>query len=74
MTAALFQTEKSNAREAVNVTPATATATCPYPADTAGTVPCISAGAAYPHYRGIDLDAGGQVTDKWSLFGGLVPP
>ena len=71
VTAALFQTEKSNAREAVNVTPATATATCPYPADTAGTVPCISAGAAY-RIRGIDLGAGGKVTDKWSLFGGLV--
>jgi catecholate siderophore receptor len=71
LTAALFQTEKNNAREAVNVTPATATATCPYPANTAGTVPCISAGAAY-RIRGIDLGAGGKVTDKWSLFGGLV--
>ena len=71
LTAALFQTEKSNAREAVNITPATATATCPYPANTAGTVPCISAGAAY-RIRGIDLGAGGKVTDKWSLFGGLV--
>lgn len=71
LTAALFQTEKNNAREAVNVTPATATAACPYPANTAGTVPCISAGAAY-RIRGIDLGAGGKVTDKWSLFGGLV--
>jgi catecholate siderophore receptor len=71
VTAALFQTEKENARESVNVTPATATATCPYPANTAGTVPCISAGAAY-RIRGIDLGVGGKITDKWSMFGGLV--
>jgi catecholate siderophore receptor len=71
VTAALFQTEKENARESVNVTPATATATCPYPANTAGTVPCISAGAAY-RIRGIDLEASGKITDKWSVFGGLV--
>ncbi len=71
VTAALFQTEKENARESVNVTPATATATCPYPANTAGTVPCISAGAAY-RIRGIDLEVSGKITDKWSVFGGLV--
>ena len=71
VTAALFQTEKENARELVNVTPATATATCPYPANTAGTVPCISAGAAY-RIRGIDLEVSGKITDKWSVFGGLV--
>ena len=71
VTAALFQTEKTNAREAVNVTPATQTATCPYPANTAGTVPCISAGAAY-RIRGIDLGVGGKITEKWSMFGGLV--
>ena len=71
VTAALFQTEKENARESVNVTPATATARCPYPANTAGTVPCLSAGAAY-RIRGIDLEVGGKITDKWSVFGGLV--
>jgi catecholate siderophore receptor len=71
VTAALFQTEKENARESVNITPATATATCPYPANTAGTVPCISPGAAY-RIRGIDLGVGGKITDKWSVFGGLV--
>jgi len=71
VTAALFQTEKENARESVNITPATATATCPYPANTAGTVPCISAGAAY-RIRGIDLEVSGKITDKWSVFGGLV--
>jgi catecholate siderophore receptor len=71
VTGALFQTEKTNARESVNITPATATATCPYPANTAGTVPCISAGAAY-RIRGIDLEVAGKITDKWSMFGGLV--
>jgi len=68
---ALFQTEKDNAREAQNVTAATATASCPYPAGATGTVSCISAGAAYM-IRGIDLEVGGKITDKWSVFGGLV--
>ncbi|MGJ4939771.1 TonB-dependent receptor [Bradyrhizobium sp. HKCCYLS1011] len=71
VTGALFQTEKENAREAQNVTAATATATCPYPAGTTGTVSCITAGAAY-RIRGIDLGVGGKITDKWSVFGGLV--
>ena len=71
LTAAVFQTEKDNARESRNITPATATASCPYPAGSTGTVSCISAGAAY-RIRGIDLEAGGKITDKWSLFGGLV--
>jgi catecholate siderophore receptor len=73
LTAALFQTEKENARESQNITAATATAACPYPSSTpAGTtVPCISAGAAY-RIRGIDLGVGGKITDKWSMFGGLV--
>lgn len=31
----------------------------------------ISAGAAY-RIRGIDLGVGGKITDKWSVFGGLV--
>ena len=71
LTAALFQTEKDNARESQNVTAVTATAACPYPANTTGSVACISAGAAY-RIRGIDLEAGGKITDKWSVFGGLV--
>lgn len=71
LTAALFQTEKDNARELQNVTAAIATAACPYPANTTGSVACISAGAAY-RIRGIDLGAGGKITDKWSAFGGLV--
>ena len=72
VTAALFQTEKENARESQNITSAAAaTASCPYPAGTIGTVSCISAGAAY-RIRGIDLGAGGKLTDKWSIFGGLV--
>ena len=74
LTAALFQTEKENARESQNVTAATATATCPYPVTvppTTGTVSCLTAGAAY-RIRGIDLGVGGKITDKWSVFGGLV--
>jgi catecholate siderophore receptor len=71
VTAALFQTEKENAREAQNVSATTATATCPYPANTTGSVSCITAGAAY-RIRGIDLGVGGKLTDKWSVFGGAV--
>ena len=72
VTAALFQTEKDNARESRNVTAATATADCPLPVrPVAGAVSCITAGAAY-RIQGIDLGAGGKITDKWSLFGGLV--
>jgi catecholate siderophore receptor len=69
VTAALFQTEKDNARESRNVTSiATQTADCPFPGTT---VSCITAGAAY-RIRGIDLGVGGKLTDKWSVFGGLV--
>ena len=71
LTAALFQTEKDNARESRNITAATATATCPFPTGATGTVSCITAGAAYT-IRGIDLGVGGKITDKWSIFGGLV--
>ncbi|WMT78346.1 TonB-dependent receptor domain-containing protein [Bradyrhizobium sp. Ash2021] len=70
LTAALFQTEKDNARESRNITAATAAPSCPYTA-TSGAVSCISAGAAY-RIRGIDLSAGGKITDKWSVIGGLV--
>ncbi|WP_354221728.1 TonB-dependent receptor [Bradyrhizobium sp. F1.4.3] len=76
VTAALFQTEKENAREAQNITAATPAAKipagCSYspPAGTT-TVSCITAGAAY-RIRGIDLGVGGKITDKWSVFGGLV--
>ncbi len=69
VTAALFQTTKDNAREAFNVTSAaTQTASCPY---TGTTISCITAGSAY-YVRGIDLGIGGKITDKWSVFGGLV--
>jgi catecholate siderophore receptor len=72
VTAALFQTEKENARESRNIANAgQATANCPYPAGTTGAVACISAGAAYK-IQGIDLGVGGKITDKWSVFGGLV--
>ncbi|MGB8606660.1 TonB-dependent receptor domain-containing protein [Bradyrhizobium sp.] len=60
VTAALFQTEKENARESRNTT-----------VPGVGTVSFITAGAAY-RIQGIDLGASGKITDKWSLFGGLV--
>ncbi len=72
VTAALFQTEKENARESRNIANAgQATASCPYPAGTVGAVSCITGGAAY-RIRGIDLGAAGKITDEWSIFGGLV--
>jgi catecholate siderophore receptor len=74
LTAALFQTTKDNAREAQNVSSAAAAAAvpgCSYPAGTTGTASCITAGAAY-RIRGIDLGVSGKITDKWSVFGGLV--
>ncbi|MEY9169484.1 outer membrane receptor for monomeric catechols [Bradyrhizobium elkanii] len=73
VTAALFQTEKENARESQNVNNATAAAAlgCSYPTGTTGNISCITAGAAY-RIRGIDLGVGGKITDKWSVFGGLV--
>jgi catecholate siderophore receptor len=70
VTAALFQTTKDNAREAFNVTATTFTPSCPYTATT-GSVSCIMGGAAY-YVRGIDLGVTGKITDKWSVFGGLV--
>ncbi|MGY4259256.1 catecholate siderophore receptor [Bradyrhizobium sp. USDA 4516] len=73
VTAALFQTEKENARESQNVNNATAAAAlgCSYPTGTTGNISCITAGAAY-RIRGIDFGVGGKITDKWSVFGGLV--
>lgn len=74
LTAALFQTIKENAREAQNVGSAATAAPlgCTYaPVAPATTVSCITAGAAY-RVRGIDLGVGGKITDKWSVFGGLV--
>jgi catecholate siderophore receptor len=71
LTGALFETTKDNAREAFNVTNTTnQTASCPYTV-TSGTISCIIAGSAY-YVRGIDLEAAGKITDKWSVFGGIV--
>jgi len=56
LTAALFQTEKTNAREA---------------GPTVNGVTPIYAGASY-RVQGIDLEAAGKITDRWSVFGGLV--
>jgi catecholate siderophore receptor len=69
---ALFQTDVSNARESVNMTStANQTATCSYNTTVGGTQACITAGAAY-QIRGVDLEVSGKITDKWSVFGGLV--
>jgi catecholate siderophore receptor len=69
---AWFQTNVTNARESFNVTSvANQTAACPYVASTAGSQPCISAGAAY-EIHGVDLEVAGKITEKWSIFGGLV--
>jgi catecholate siderophore receptor len=71
----LFQTEKENARESQNVNSVAAANNipgCSYNlAPGSGNVSCITAGAAY-RIRGIDLGVGGKITDKWSVFGGLV--
>jgi catecholate siderophore receptor len=57
LSAALFQTEKDNARES-------------------GTDPITKLSRLYDgnsyRIRGIDLEAAGKITDKWSVFGGLV--
>jgi catecholate siderophore receptor len=57
VTGALFQTTVTNAREAI-----------PNGQPNAGQ---IAAGAAY-RIQGIDLGVSGKLTDKWSVFGGLV--
>jgi catecholate siderophore receptor len=59
VTGALFQTEKENARESQTVSIG------------GQNYALISAGAGY-RVRGIDLEAGGNITDKWSVFGGIV--
>lgn len=56
VTGALFQTEKTNARESGTVN---------------GVANTIVAGAAY-RIQGIDLEVAGKITDRWSVFGGLV--
>src|SRR5258708_12407985 len=65
VTAALFQTEKDNARESRNVTSATQTAACPFPAGTAAgtTVSCITPGPAY-RPRAITPQPGTTITHK----------
>ena len=57
VTGALFRTDVSNARESVT--------------NAATGIATIIAGAAY-HVQGIDLGATGNITDKWSIYGGLV--
>ena len=56
VTGALFQTEKTNARESGTID---------------GVPNTIVAGAAY-RIQGIDLVVAGKITDRWSVFGGLV--
>jgi catecholate siderophore receptor len=57
-TAAAFRTDVTNARETA-------------PATVQGLAGQIVAGAAY-RVQGLDFEAAGNVTDKWSLMGGLV--
>jgi catecholate siderophore receptor len=73
VTAALFQTEKENARESQNITSVAAgnALGCTYALVAPAAQSCITAGAAY-RIQGIDLGVGGKITDKWSVFGGLV--
>lgn len=73
VTAALFQTEKENARESQNITSTAQGAPlgCSYALVAPAPQSCITAGAAY-RIQGIDLGVGGKITDKWSVFGGLV--
>jgi catecholate siderophore receptor len=72
LTGALFETTKDNAREAFNVSATTPpVAGCSVPAGTVGNISCIISGSAY-YVRGIDLEAAGKITDKWSVFGGIV--
>jgi catecholate siderophore receptor len=61
-TAALFQTEKDHARELVPV---------PDPSDPSKTVNTPMSTGAY-RVRGIDLSVQGNITDRWSVFGGVV--
>ena len=61
VTGALFQTEKENARESRNITVP----------GIAGNVSVITGGGAY-RIQGIDLGVAGKITDRWSVFGGLV--
>ena len=56
LTGALFTTEKDNARESATIN---------------GVANTVVAGAAY-RVQGIDLGAEGKITDRWSIFGGLV--
>ena len=66
---ALFQTNVTNARESVNASPTNPN--CLPNSQVTGMTTCITAGAAY-QIRGIDLEVSGKITDKWSVFGGLV--
>ena len=64
VTGALFRTDIENAREVV---PKTAPGSS-VPLPNAGQI--VAGQAAY--VQGIDLEAAGKITDRWSLFGGLV--
>jgi catecholate siderophore receptor len=69
LSGALFETQVTNARESVNIT--SSTANCTFTATPGTTQACITAGAAY-EIHGVDLEVAGKITDKWSVFGGLV--
>jgi catecholate siderophore receptor len=68
LTAALFRTETENAREVVP----SATSTpggLPLPA---GLTPGAVVAGNSSYVQGIDLEAAGKITDRWSLMSGLV--
>jgi catecholate siderophore receptor len=68
LTGALFRTETENAREVVpNATSVPGGGTLP-PGLVSGTV--VAGNSSY--VQGIDLEAAGKITDRWSLMSGLV--
>jgi catecholate siderophore receptor len=72
LSGAVFETQVANARESVNITSTSPpNPNCAFTAAPGTTQACITAGAAY-EIRGVDLEASGKITDKWSVFGGLV--
>ena len=70
VTAALFQTDKENARESRNIATQGGNRELPLSGGRRRRV-LHPRGAAY-RIRGIDLGVAGKITDKWSIFGGLV--
>jgi catecholate siderophore receptor len=68
LTGALFRTETENAREVVP-SATSAPGGLPLPA---GLVPGTIVAGNSSYVQGIDLEAAGKITDRWSLMSGLV--